>query len=103
MEFWSPMGDGASSSEAVGRSSFPKCSLIVGDRSTITALPTILSKITMSSYLLRLGMLIIFSLLKKEVFLKFGIKIRTFSLFPFYFLYLNHFISFGTEGKQNIL
>lgn len=97
------MGDGTPFPEAEGGSSILKYCIKVGARSIIV-LPTILSKITVSSCLIEFDMYFFFSPSpQKRAFSDFRVKIRSFSLFPFYFLPLSLFVAFGTAGKQKVL
>lgn len=94
------MGDGTPSPEAVGGSGILKYCIKVGARSIIV-LPTILSKITVSSCLIEFDMYF-FSLPppKKELSLNFRVKIRSFSLFPFYFLPLSLLLHLGQQESK---
>lgn len=91
-KFWSTVGNRASSSEAVGRSSFPKHSLIVEERNTIRVLPTISSKIIVSANFMGFGIVIVFLLPPKERTLpEFGGENKVFffssTFFPSIFLF----------------
>lgn len=72
---------------AVGRSSFPKYFLRVGDRNTITVLPTILSKISVILFDEIWHISFFSPSQSKSSSSILGEKVRTLSLFPFYLFF----------------